>query len=162
MEEVRTHGDTQFQQEIASLATDAAARPPPGAPKALQRSARWRLYWLAGLLSPVVLGAIGVVLLWQWNPAVGVPAAPAAILAVFEGNPCALRMARIMTAISAYQAQRGATPHTLAELVPGFLSEPVVDPGSGQPYGYEHNGDSVVVVCPNADRHVPGEPAPLS
>lgn len=162
MEEVRAHGDTQFQQDIASLATAAATLPPSGAPKSLQRSRRSRFYWIVGLLSPIVLGTIGAVWLWQWNPASGVPAAPAPLLAVFEGNPCALRMARIMTAISAYRAQRGVAPNLLIDLVPGFLSEPAVDPGSGQPYGYEHNGDSVVVVCPNADLHVPEEPAPLS
>lgn len=162
MEEVRTHGDTQFQRDISGLATEFEGRPPVDVPKVLQPSTRRRLYWIAGLLSPVVLGAIGVAILWQWNPAVGVPVAPAGIVAVFEQNPCALRMVHIMTAISAYRAQRGAAPHALAELVPGFLSEPVVDPASGQPYGYQQNGESVVLVCPNAERHVPADHIPPS
>jgi hypothetical protein len=60
-------------------------------------------------------------------------------------------MTRLIDAVAAYTEQRGAPPDTLAQLTPGFLSEPAVDPVTGKPYEYTRNGEAVTLVCPSSD-----------
>lgn len=162
-EELRSCGDDEFQRAITLLVTEVENLPRPEVPAAERRFALRHWHGLAALAAAAALA--GVFVLVEWDSVVlratldgDLPAPPAAVLAAFDQNPCAQRMGRIMNALSAYSARHGAPPDSLDRLTPGFLSEPAVDPFSGEPYGYERKGETAILACPHPERHTGGPP----
>jgi hypothetical protein len=159
--EPRNHGDDEFRRAITGLATEVENLPRPEVLLVARRIGRRHWYWTVGLLAAAVVGGSMFILAQLHSAALRSSSAgdllppPAVVIASFDQNPCAQRMARIIRAVSAYSARHGAPPDTLAQLIPGFLSEPAVDPVSGRQYGYERKGEAVVLVCPHPEGHTP-------
>ena len=142
-------GDGQpFTQRIESLAAAFEELPRPVVETGPQTRKNRHVYWLIGSLCALTIGVAEVVVLAR-SDQVDVPTPPPAVLAAYQNDPCATRMAAIMNAISAYTSQLGSPPPSLAALYPAYLNFTPVDPVSKQPYGYEVMGSSVSLSCPS-------------
>jgi hypothetical protein len=116
------------------------------------KSAR-QLYWLVGSVVALAVVAIEIGVLIESDA--DIESTPAAALAVYQ-TPCALRMAAITDAITAYANAMGQLPPDLNALRPAYLTVAPVDPDTSQPYHYERVGDGVALSCPNPAHHTQG------
>ncbi|MGH7786288.1 MAG: hypothetical protein ACRERC_05440 [Candidatus Binatia bacterium] len=144
-----------FQASLDSLTTAVESRPPIVVEEAPPTRGASHLYWLIGGLCVLTIGAAEMAILVRGDVATAPPVA-AEVVAVYEQDPCARRVAGIMDAITAYARRHGRLPPTLAALAPEFLPQPPIDAVTQQPFGYEVIGDAVSLTCPSA---VPAPPA---
>jgi hypothetical protein len=113
---------------------------------------RRHLYQLAALTICLIVMVLELGLL-LWPRSDLMREAPVETIAIYQANPCAQQMHRILGAIDAYRGVKGQLPVSLSELVPAYLAVSPVDPASGEPYLYARMGDAVSLTCPNPDQH---------
>ncbi|MBI1816408.1 MAG: hypothetical protein HYR72_15630 [Deltaproteobacteria bacterium] len=116
-----------------------------------------QLYWLVGSIVALAVAAVEISVVMESDA--DIESTPAAALAVYQ-TPCALRMAAITDAITAYATAMGQLPPDLNSLRPAYLTVAPVDPDTGQPYHYERVGDGVALSCPNPAHYTQGPPGP--
>jgi hypothetical protein len=110
-------------------------------------------YWLAGVVGAAlcVAAAIGLPLRAERPSASAL--APEKVT-LYATDACTQRQAAIVAAIGAYTHDHGAAPDDLSDLG-SYLTEPPVDPESGAPYLFSHDGDTISLRCPNPELHAP-------
>ncbi|MFI5397474.1 MAG: hypothetical protein ACHQ9S_18195 [Candidatus Binatia bacterium] len=113
------------------------------------------LYQVAALTICLIVMVLELGLL-LWPRSDVVREAPVETIAIYQANPCAQQMNRILGAIDAYRRVKRHLPASLSELVPAYLAVAPLDPASGKPYLYARMGDAVSLTCPNPDRHSMG------
>jgi hypothetical protein len=146
LQDVMDHLAAQIQAEFTKPIPGVIASPSHGLG-----------YWMIGLLAAVVCVVAVLGLPLQGSP----PAPPPPVtetVTIYETDACTRRQAAIISAVSAYTRDHGAAPDQLSDLAEGYLSEPAVDPESGTPYLYSHDGDTISLRCPNPELHAPAQP----
>lgn len=119
---------------------DSIERPAAGA-----RSVR-RIYLALAIVGVLALGGfgLGVPALLQRDSAAQ---SAERSLALYERELCSQRQEAVMRAIAQYIHDHNEAPKDLSVLKPPYLTAPPVDPVSGVPYRYVHEGNSVHLTC---------------
>lgn len=142
--------------QLAAQIQDEFSRPIQGVIAAPSRGLG---YWTLGLLAVVVVGVAAAFVGAPLHERRPVPPAPLAeTVTLYETDACTQRQAAIIGAIAAYTHDHGVAPDGLSDLAAGYLTEPAVDPESGTPYLYAHDGDTISLRCPNPELHAPPQP----
>lgn len=136
-----------FDRDVASLATAIEDRAPLVIEEVPETLPRRGLYWIAGGLCALLIGAAEVGILMQVERSEAARAAAAA-RPLPPTAPCAERLTAIMDAIDAYAAVRGAPPPNLEILHPAFLAFAPVDPARNAPYAYRVTAEGISLACP--------------
>jgi hypothetical protein len=69
----------------------------------------------------------------------------------FRAQTC-LTLAQVAVACRLYREARGEYPSSLADLSPGYLAKPLLDPVNGAPLKYAHKGRGVIIWSVGLDR----------
>ena len=137
----------RFESDVALLAGAIEERAPLVVEEVPETLPRRGLYWIAGGLCALLIGAAEVGILMQVERS-ETARASAAARPVPATAPCAERLTAIMAAIDAYAAVRGTPPPNLEILHPAFLAFAPVDPAHNAPYRYEVTGEGISLACP--------------
>jgi hypothetical protein len=105
-----------------------------------------RMYLVLAIVGVLALGGfgLGVLALLQHNSAAQ---SAERSLALYERELCSHRQEAVMRAITQYIHDHNEAPKDLSVLKPPYLTVPPVDPVSGVPYRYVHEGNSVYLTC---------------
>lgn len=157
MNEPGRHEVQQVMDQLATQIREEFGKPIPGVIAAPPRGVG---YWTISVLAVAVgVAAVLGAPTYGRRPAPPPPLTETETVTLYETDACTQRQAAIVSAISAYMRDHGVAPDDLSELAAGYLNAPAVDPESGTPYLYAHDGDTISLRCPNPELHAPAQPA---
>ncbi len=145
-----------FDNDIEGLAGEVEGRVPEKIVEGPKTAQNKHVTWAIGGVLALFIGIVQAGVLMGVGESVGAPAPPPALLAEIAADDCVARMDSILDAIDDYKHEHGHPPMNLAALRPEYLDQAPVDPASGSPYRYAHNGEGVSLNCPNPGLHEAG------